>query len=296
MILENKDNQKPITVLNILLGGVTMCFEIKDNALFINDIKLCIPSLCFIDKIGKGGNAKVFLAHNNLLDRNEAVKVWIPKKTQKVVDETRFVEEVRKNAKASFPNVASFYDANIENGIYYARLEYIPGRTLNDFLLESKSFLFRQYILKTILETMILVYKEGYYHGDLHAGNIIISKYKPYIIDFGTSFFSGVTASQKRDCRMLVKLCFEVLPELRKLEFIDDKRVIGQGSKIAVEFLLRCLLIIWDFENNLTSDLDSYTYKEWQFCFYNLLEDFSFLDVDAVNNFFAENYSIRTIT
>jgi len=271
-----------------------MLLEIKDNALLINDSKLCIPNMCFMKEIGNGANAKVFLAYNTLLYRNEAVKVWISKKNQKEVDSDRFLEEVRKNANVSFPNVASFYDANIENGIFYARLEYIPGQTLRDFLLKSPAYVFRYSILKTILETMRLVYEQGYYHGDLHTGNVIVNNYKPYIIDFGTSIFSGVNASHERDCRMLVKLCFEVLPELRKLDFINNEKVIEQGSEIASDFLLRCLSIIWDFENSSTLDLDSYTYKEWYFRFVCLVDDFSFLNIDAVKEFFAKNFLTGT--
>jgi predicted unusual protein kinase regulating ubiquinone biosynthesis (AarF/ABC1/UbiB family) len=143
---------------------------------------------------------------------------------------------------------------------------------------------------------MMLVYEAGVYHGDLHAGNVIINEDKPHIIDFGTSLFSGVTASNKRDCEELVKLCFEVLPELHKLEFIDNAVVIEQDSKIAAEYLLRCLQIIWNFENSYTFDLDRYTYKERKIRFDVLLEDFSFLDRDAVNKFFAEKYSRKART
>jgi len=42
------------------VGGNTMLLEIKDNALLINDSKLCIPNMCFMKEIGNGANAKVF--------------------------------------------------------------------------------------------------------------------------------------------------------------------------------------------------------------------------------------------
>lgn len=274
----------------------TIIFEIRDEVLFVDDMKLCIPNLYFIEEIGEGANAKVFLADNKCLHRQEAVKIWIPKKNQKVVDKNRFLGEVRKNANMHILNVATFYDAFIENGFYCARIEYIPGKTLKVLLKESPGFVVRYAILETILETMKLVYEAGFYHGDLHAKNVIINEDKPHIIDFGTSLFSGKTASKERDCRMLVELCFEVLPELQKLEFLDSDIVIGQDSKIAAEYLLQCLPIIWDFENSSTSDLDKYTYKEWEFRFDVLLEEFSFLDRDAVNKFFAGKYSKKART
>lgn len=271
-----------------------MKFEIEDKALFINGKKLNLINLSFSEEIGNGANSKVFLAYNNLLDRQEAIKIWVNRKCQETVDEDRFLEEVRKNANVNFSNVANFYDANIENGLYYARLEYIPGHTLNVFLQEEHEFSIRYIILKTILETMLSVYGAGFYHGDLHSANIIVNEYKPYIIDFGTSFFSGVTMSHERDCRMLVELCFEVLPELRNLEFIDNTIVIEQGSLLAAEFLQRCLLIVWDFQNTPSLALDSYTYKEWRLRFNQLIESYPFVDIVTINKFFAENYSKKT--
>jgi serine/threonine protein kinase len=267
-------------------------FEIKDNILFIDDKKFILANFCFCEDIGGGGNAKVYLAYNKLLNRKEAVKVWKPKKYQQKVDGSRFLEEVKKNANISLQNVASFYDANVRDGIYYARLEYIPGQTLKKFLLEPQHLVFRYSILETILKTMMLVYEKGYYHGDLHTENIIINERIPYIIDFGTSAFSGVTASRKRDCCMLIELCFKILPELQKLKFIDTKKVKEQGSEMAAKFLLRCLIIIWDFENSSTLELDRYAYRAWRSRFHILIEDFPFVNEDDINEFFNENYSI----
>lgn len=267
-----------------------MDFEIKKQALFVNTVELYIPNLYFIKEIGKGANAKVFLVYNNLLNRKEAVKIWIPRKGQKKVDKERFCEEVKKNANVHFPHIATFYDANTQNGLYYARLELIPGQTLKMFLREEQSFVNRYTILQSILETMKLVYDAGYYHGDLHTGNIIVNEYTPYIIDFGTSIFSGISASQERDCRKLVELCYEVLPELHRLEFLDNAKIIEQGSKIVAEFLMHCLLIIWKLETEKASMQDGYAYRNWQFCLDILVEEFQFIDVDLVNKFSKKTF------
>jgi Serine/threonine protein kinase len=266
-------------------------FEIKEQVLLVNDMELYIPNLYFIKEIGKGANAKVFLAYNNLLNRKEAVKIWVPKKGHVKVDKKRFFEEVKKNANVHFPHIATFYDANTQNGLYYARLEFIPGQTLKMLLREGQAFVNRYTILQSILETMKLVYDTGYYHGDLHTGNIIVNEYTPYIIDFGTSIFSGISASQERDCRKLVELCYEVLPELRRLNFIDNAKIIKQGSKIAAGFLMHCLLIIWNFETRKASRQDGYDYRNWRFCLDILVEEFQFVDIDLVNKFYEENFS-----
>lgn len=268
-----------------------MHFEIIDNALFINAMEISIPHLCFLEEIGSGANANVFLAHNKFLGRNEAIKIWHPRHDSSEVDGTRFFEEVKKNANVHFPNVAALYDANILKGFYYARLEYIPGLTLRNFLLKQQSFVTRYRILNLILTTMRTVYASGYYHGDLHTNNIIINGEEPYIIDFGTSCFSGIEASQRRDCTMLLELGLDVIPELLKFVFFRNAEIVEQGSYVMAELLSRCLLIIWDFETSNTSALDIYSYREWRFRFDTLIEDFPFIGQELVNEFFTENFT-----
>jgi serine/threonine protein kinase len=269
-----------------------MHFEIKDNALFIDAMEISIPHLCFFEEIGSGANANVFLAHNKFLERNEAVKIWHPRLGSSEVDGTRFLEEVKKNANVHFPNVADLYDADFQKGFYYARLEYIPGLTLRNFLLRKQSFATRYRILILILTTMRTVYASGYYHGDLHTNNIIINNVEvPYIIDFGTSCFSGIEASQRRDCTMLLELSLDVLPELLRFAFLRNAEIIEQGSYVMAELISRCLLMIWDFETSNTSAMDTYSYKEWGFRFDTLVEDFPFIDKEHLNEFFAENFT-----
>lgn len=263
-----------------------MMVELKNNVLFIDGEKYDIPNISFLEEIGSGANAKVFLANNNLLTRLEAIKVWVPRRGQRQVDKKQFSEEVKKNAKASFPNIAKFYDANIVGAFYYARLEYIAGQTLKLFLEQPQELVLRYKIIKTVLESMVMVYNAGFYHGDLHTKNIIIKDNVPYILDFGTSIFSGTASSHVRDCAMLIDLCYEVFPELFKFEFIVKEEMIRQGSLTAATVLLRILSMSWDLENETPNTKDRYSRKGWQLSLENLTEDFSFISIQAVQQFF----------
>lgn len=258
---------------------------VKEGALVIDDVNLHLPNLAFVNEIGDGANAKVFLAYNNALNRQEAVKIWTPRKRREAVDEKQFFAKVRKNANVNFPNVATLYDADIADGFYYARLQYIPGKSLACFLQQENARVFRYQILDTILSTMLNVYDAGYYHGDLHTKNVIISKNTPYIIDFGTSIFSGAIASNERDCRMLIELCFNVWPEFQRLDFINSTQLLEQGSRRAGEFLLRCLYISWDCESISGKTLDNYARKEWLLRMDVLEKDFTFVDKASVKKF-----------
>ena len=267
-----------------------MNFSITAGILYTDSIEICIPNMRFVEQIGAGANANTFLAYNELLRRNEAIKIWHPRSGQGKVDIVRFSEEVKKNANVCYPNIAVFYDANIIDGIHYARLEYIPGPTLRDFLSTKHCLAIRYRILEIIINTMKSVYTAGFYHGDLHDRNVIIYKGEPYIIDFGTSYFSGIEASHNRDCVKFLELSYNVLDELHELTFLDHAEIIRQWSLAAANLLSKCLPIIWGYKNSETSALDDYTYKEWGFRFSTLCEEFSFVNKELVEEFYSRNF------
>src|SRR5215471_16517944 len=72
----------------------------------------------------------VYLAHDEQLDRDVAVKV-LPKGS--LTDETarkRFRGEALALAKLNHPNIETVFDYGAENGVDFLVTEYIPGMTL----------------------------------------------------------------------------------------------------------------------------------------------------------------------
>lgn len=269
--------------------------NIEDEKLIVDSVIVPIPNLHFLEEIGGGANARVFLVYNDFLYRKEAVKIWKPKEDRCSVNEKQFRAEVQKNAAARFPNVASFFDAGVLNGVCFARLEYIEGTTLRKFLHEAQSFAIRFKILETIVNTMILVYNNGYYHGDLHDRNVLVNDYQPWIIDFGTSALSGEDSSHQRDCTLFIDLCFEVLPELENLRFIEKSVLLAQGSLTSANLMQRCLSICWDLETT-TDDLRDETFiKQECFSLQILESDFDFLDTQRISEFKSDFFSGREI-
>ncbi|HEV3477558.1 MAG TPA: protein kinase, partial [Rubrobacteraceae bacterium] len=81
--------------------------------------------------VGSGGMADVFLAHDEVLDRDVALKLL---KDEYAEDEEfieRFKREARNAAALSHPNIVSIFDTGeTEDGAYYIAMEYLPGGTL----------------------------------------------------------------------------------------------------------------------------------------------------------------------
>ena len=202
-----------------------MEFKIQDDALYIDNHKVVFENHIILKKLGNGANAFVFLTLNKTLNRMEALKIWIPRKGYQTVDITRYLKEIKKNARFNDDRIAQIYSANIIDKYYYAFMEYCPGITLKEYLSIGQSYCKRLYILNKILSTMYKVYENGVYHGDLHSKNIIVNNEddKIKILDFGTSVFvRDKTKSHKRDAHMLFDLAIQILPELNDFTFFDD--------------------------------------------------------------------------
>ena len=86
--------------------------------------------------LGKGGMGVVYRAHDELLNREVAVKFlaseWLG--SNEISD--RFRREARAVARLSHPDIMMLYDLDHEGSWHYLVLEYIPGQDLETRRLE----------------------------------------------------------------------------------------------------------------------------------------------------------------
>lgn len=85
-----------------------------------------------VERIGDGGMAEVYRAHDKMLDRFVAIKILHPQFTSDESFVTRFRREAQEATKLSHPNIVSIYDVGSCNGKHYIVMEYIKGETLKD--------------------------------------------------------------------------------------------------------------------------------------------------------------------
>lgn len=108
------------------------------------------------------------------------------------------------------------------------------------------------------------------------------------MIDFGTSIFSGTEKSHERDATMLVTLCYELVPELKKLFYITPS-IIEQGSKIINQTMIYNLDILWSLETSDIKHLDAYSIIErFVIPLEIFIEEYAELNMDLVRQFFNE--------
>ena len=85
-------------------------------------------------QLGSGGMARVYLAHDRVLDRQVAVKVL----AESYAADPSFVERFRREASAAaglnHPNIVAVYDRGEADGSYYIVMEYLPGPDLKQVI------------------------------------------------------------------------------------------------------------------------------------------------------------------
>jgi tRNA A-37 threonylcarbamoyl transferase component Bud32 len=149
--------------------------------------------------VGSGGMADVFLAHDEVLDRDVALKLL----KDQYADDEEFVERFKREAQSaaalSHPNIVSIFDrGESEDGTYYIAMEYLPGGTLKDRILK-RGALPPQVAAEVALQTaeaLQAAHKRGIIHRDIKPRNILITDSGHVkVTDFGIARAADATTT-----------------------------------------------------------------------------------------------------
>ena len=127
--------------------------------------------------LADGGMATVYLAVDERLEREVALKVM---RRHLVHDETfvsRFRREAKSSASLSHPNVVAVYDQGEDDGDVFLAMEYVPGRTLRDVLTTEGPLNPRAAldVLEAVLQALAEAHSKGLIHRDVKPENVIIN-------------------------------------------------------------------------------------------------------------------------
>ena len=140
-----------------------------------------------IEKIGAGGMGEVYLARDERLQRDVAIKI-LPAGT--LADETaraRFRKEALALSRLNHPNIATVHDFDTSDGVDFLVMEYIRGVTLNERLTQGP--LPEKDVIRLgtqLAEGLEAGHKENVIHRDIKPGNIRVTlDGRAKILDFG---------------------------------------------------------------------------------------------------------------
>jgi eukaryotic-like serine/threonine-protein kinase len=141
-----------------------------------------------IARLGSGGMADVYLAQDQLLGRDVAVKVL----HHHFAEDQEFVERFRREASSaaalSHPNIVGIFDRGEWNGTYYIAMEYVAGRTLKALVREQGALdpATAIEIVVQILRAARFAHRRGVIHRDLKPHNVILDEEgRAKVTDFG---------------------------------------------------------------------------------------------------------------
>ena len=141
-----------------------------------------------ISRLGSGGMADVYLAQDQLLGREVAVKVL----HHHFAEDHEFVERFRREASSaaalSHPNIVGIFDRGEWNGTYYIAMEYVAGRSLKAIVREQGPLAPAAAIdiVVQILRAARFAHRRGVIHRDLKPHNVILDEEgRARVTDFG---------------------------------------------------------------------------------------------------------------
>ncbi len=141
-----------------------------------------------LEKIGSGGMAEVYSAHDNLLDRYVAVKILHEAYRSDVEFVEKFHSEAKAAARLSHPNIVSIYDVGIDGVDHYIVMEYVQGNSLKDKIREcgEMDILTATRIAKDIANGLAHAHAHNLVHCDIKPHNILMTPDgNAKIADFG---------------------------------------------------------------------------------------------------------------
>ena len=89
-----------------------------------------------LDKLGAGGMGEVYLAEDNHLLRNVALKILPQKLVSDKNNQKRFIKEAQTASSLNHPNICIIHDINESENYNFIVMEYIDGQTLREIINE----------------------------------------------------------------------------------------------------------------------------------------------------------------
>ncbi len=150
-------------------------------------------------RLGSGGMASVYLAHDPLLGREVAIKVPRLDGDGETDDEDtlrRFDAELRAIGRLNHPNVVTIYDGGQEDGMPYLVMEPVEGDSLAQLIRREAPLQPEQAvdIARQIADALAYAHRLGIVHRDVKPQNVLIDgSGRVKVTDFGIAKSSELT-------------------------------------------------------------------------------------------------------
>lgn len=139
-----------------------------------------------LNKLGEGGMGVVYRAHDELLNRDVAVKV-VRKDRVSELPNQNLLSEARASSSLAHPNICTIYEVGETEGNLYIVMELVEGRSLRE--MSSGIGLPPETVLRygvQIAAALARAHDRGIAHRDLKPANIVVTREGlAKVLDFG---------------------------------------------------------------------------------------------------------------
>src|ERR1700753_997330 len=125
------------------------------------------------EPVGSGGMGRVWMARDEMLDRDVAVKEFVPPdwmtESEKSRLRDRTLREARSAARLNHPHVVQIYDVVHADDLPWIVMEYVPSRSLHQVINEEGPFtpLAAAKIGLDVLAALTAAHSAGVLHRDI---------------------------------------------------------------------------------------------------------------------------------
>jgi beta-lactam-binding protein with PASTA domain/serine/threonine protein kinase len=190
-------------------------------------------------RIAHGGMANVYLALDRRLDREVALKVLYEHLSTDEEFTTRFVREARSAARLSHPNVVQVFDQGQDGAVLYLAMEYLPGRTLRDVLVQRGALTPREAIsvMEPVLGALAAAHRAGIVHRDVKPENVILTDDgRIKVADFGLARAASAPMTSTSTNQLIGTVAY-LAPELVSRGVADARADVYAAGILLFELL-----------------------------------------------------------
>ncbi|WP_232344189.1 serine/threonine-protein kinase [Actinoplanes awajinensis] len=155
-------------------------------------------------ELGRGGMGLVRLAHDEILEREVAIKqIDLPEElAQGEAAARRTIREARASARLSHPNVVQVYDVLSVDDHTWIVMEYVPSRSLREAITEDGPLDAYQVarIGLDLLAALQAAHRAGVQHRDVKPANVLLADDgRVLLTDFGIAAIDDDILTSKSD-------------------------------------------------------------------------------------------------
>ena len=145
-----------------------------------------IPGYRVMRRIGKGGMSFVYLAVQESLDRQVAIKITAPEILRDEISKQRFEQEARTIAKLEHPSIVGIFEVGRSpQGLMYYVMPYLSKGHLGQRDLRHDEARIIG-VLRSLLLALGYAHTRGIVHRDVKAENVLFDNAdRPVLADFG---------------------------------------------------------------------------------------------------------------